>query len=31
LILTLEQKEWISTLQKNGCNVDMDDDLLDRV
>jgi Leucine-rich repeat (LRR) protein len=30
LILTKEQKEWIKELKNNGCNVLMDDDLLDR-
>ena len=31
LILTTEQKEWIKELKNNGCNVSMDDDLLNRV
>jgi len=30
LILTKEQKEWIKELETNGCNVYIDDDLLDR-
>ncbi len=31
LTLATEQKKWILNLQKNGCNVSMDGDLLDRV
>ncbi len=30
LILTNTQKEWISDLESNGCDVDMDDNLFDR-
>lgn len=30
LLLTPKQKEWIATLQKNGCNISLDDDLLNR-
>ena len=30
LLLTSKQKEWIATLQKNGCNITIDDDLLTR-
>jgi hypothetical protein len=30
LILSFEQKEWINRLRDNGCDVIMDDDLMEK-